>query len=368
MVLDDLYSLAIVLLEIAHWKPIDDILGITGINSDYIIPVAVRAQKELLWDGNTRIWVQTRHAIGDVVTSLIRACMDRVRAEWPGTEDLETPSIHLDASNLFASPAQAIERVVRPGINSRDRSSHSSPPSDSANLNHSPVGLGPGSASRHPASLVEPQLMPPTKTSLEEHDLYIRPPGGRFHEKPKKPNSRLRTWLKDQWPRAKKSEKSSDAHIRDDAFSTRKAKATEPDDRVSLNALDQSASASVHPTLVHGVDFSFESSPTTPRDLTTTPVDGLTTPMVMSPTPAGDPHEPEVLFLAASLFEFTVSKDRKELGIPYLSYVMGEVFEVIDIKGELWLARNEDDNTKPVGWIWEKHFARILPRDSSPEV
>jgi len=366
LVLDDLYSLAIVLLEIAHWKPIDDILGITGINSDYIIPVAMRAQKELLWDGDTRIWVQTRQAIGNKVTNVIRACMDRVRAEWPETEDMETPSIHSDPSDLFASRAQAIERVVKPSINSRDRSSHSSPPSDSANFNHSPAGFGPGSASRHPAGLVEPQLMPPTKTSHEEYDQNMSA-GGKLHEK-RKPESRLRTWLKDQWPRAKKSEKSSDAHIRNDAFSTRKAKATGPDDRASLNALDQSASASVHPTLVHGVDFSFESSPTTPRDLTTTPVDELTTPMVMSPTPAGDPHEPEVLFLAASLFEFTVSKDRKELGIPYLSYVMGEIFEVIDIKGELWLARNEDDNTKPVGWIWEKHFARILPRDSSPEV
>jgi hypothetical protein len=80
-------------------------------------------------------------------------------------------------------------------------------------------------------------------------------------------------------------------------------------------------------------------------------------------TPA-DPEEPEVLFLAASLFEFNIAHDRREGGIPYLVYVPGEIFDVIGMKGELWLARNQDDQTKTVGWIWEKHFARILPEDA----
>ena len=80
-------------------------------------------------------------------------------------------------------------------------------------------------------------------------------------------------------------------------------------------------------------------------------------------TPIGDSEEPEVLFLAASLFEFNIAHDRREGGIPYLVYVPGEVFDVIGMKGELWLARNQDDPTKTVGWIWEKHFARILPEE-----
>jgi hypothetical protein len=79
-------------------------------------------------------------------------------------------------------------------------------------------------------------------------------------------------------------------------------------------------------------------------------------------TPA-DPDEPEVLFLAASLFEFNIAHDRREGGIPYLVYVPGEIFDVIGMKGELWLARNQDDPTRTVGWIWEKHFARILPEE-----
>ncbi|KAF2112367.1 hypothetical protein BDV96DRAFT_580599 [Lophiotrema nucula] len=74
--------------------------------------------------------------------------------------------------------------------------------------------------------------------------------------------------------------------------------------------------------------------------------------------------EPEVLFLAASLFEFNIAHDRREGGIPYLVYVPGEIFDVIGMKGELWLARNQDDPVKTVGWIWEKHFARILPDES----
>ena len=82
------------------------------------------------------------------------------------------------------------------------------------------------------------------------------------------------------------------------------------------------------------------------------------------PTTPADPDEPEVLFLAASLFEFNIAHDRREGGIPYLVYVPGEIFDVIGMKGELWLARNQDDPTKTVGWIWEKHFARILPEDA----
>lgn len=82
------------------------------------------------------------------------------------------------------------------------------------------------------------------------------------------------------------------------------------------------------------------------------------------PTTPADSDEPEVLFLAASLFEFNIAHDRREGGIPYLVYVPGEIFDVIGMKGELWLARNQDDSTKTVGWIWEKHFARILPEDA----
>ncbi|KAF2201370.1 hypothetical protein GQ43DRAFT_463241 [Delitschia confertaspora ATCC 74209] len=81
-------------------------------------------------------------------------------------------------------------------------------------------------------------------------------------------------------------------------------------------------------------------------------------------TPETSNNEPEVLFLAASLFEFNIAHDRREGGIPYLVYVPGEIFDVIGMKGELWLARNQDDKEGTVGWIWEKHFARILPEDA----
>jgi hypothetical protein len=91
-------------------------------------------------------------------------------------------------------------------------------------------------------------------------------------------------------------------------------------------------------------------------------------------------HSVSVLFLAASLFEFNIDKARKEAGYPYLTYVPGEVsiplpnlvyahtdanireiqiFDVIGEKGELWLARNQDDPTEQVGWIWSRHFARL---------
>ncbi|KAF2239313.1 hypothetical protein EV356DRAFT_170097 [Viridothelium virens] len=81
--------------------------------------------------------------------------------------------------------------------------------------------------------------------------------------------------------------------------------------------------------------------------------------------PTGEDPKPQdtgVLFLAASLFEFNIDRARREGGYPYLTYVAGEVFDVIGQKGELWLARNQDDATRQVGWIWEKHFARLPPQ------
>ncbi|KAI9374343.1 hypothetical protein BJX61DRAFT_314012 [Aspergillus egyptiacus] len=69
--------------------------------------------------------------------------------------------------------------------------------------------------------------------------------------------------------------------------------------------------------------------------------------------------EPTVLFLAASIYEFNIDRARREAGYPYLTYVAGEIFDVIGEKGELWLARNQDDPTHQVGWIWNKHFAKL---------
>ncbi|KAJ5902252.1 hypothetical protein N7495_002780 [Penicillium taxi] len=69
--------------------------------------------------------------------------------------------------------------------------------------------------------------------------------------------------------------------------------------------------------------------------------------------------EPSILFLAASIYEFNIDRARREAGYPYLTYVPGEIFDIIAEKGELWLARNQDDDSKLVGWIWSKHFAKL---------
>lgn len=73
--------------------------------------------------------------------------------------------------------------------------------------------------------------------------------------------------------------------------------------------------------------------------------------------PGGE--EPFVLFTAASVYEFNIDRARQEAGIPYLTYVAGEIFDVIGERGELWLARNQDDPNRQVGWIWNKHFAKL---------
>ncbi|KAI1174953.1 hypothetical protein F4777DRAFT_552025 [Nemania sp. FL0916] len=66
-----------------------------------------------------------------------------------------------------------------------------------------------------------------------------------------------------------------------------------------------------------------------------------------------------VLWLAASLFEFNIQTAKHEAGYPYLTYQAGEIFDVIAEKGELWLAKNQDDPNNLVGWLWSKHFAKL---------
>lgn len=66
-----------------------------------------------------------------------------------------------------------------------------------------------------------------------------------------------------------------------------------------------------------------------------------------------------ILFCVASVYEFNIDKSRREAGYPYLTYITGEIFDVLAEKGELWLARNQDDDTRQVGWIWNKHFMKI---------
>jgi hypothetical protein len=80
---------------------------------------------------------------------------------------------------------------------------------------------------------------------------------------------------------------------------------------------------------------------------------------VAPPEGFGDGDEPKVLFVVASLFEFHIDTNRREAGFPYLKYVAGEVFDIMAQRGELWLARNQDDPDKTLGWIWEKHFAML---------
>ncbi|MCJ1286882.1 hypothetical protein MMC26_006228 [Xylographa opegraphella] len=88
-------------------------------------------------------------------------------------------------------------------------------------------------------------------------------------------------------------------------------------------------------------------------------------PMSDSPpqqSPVGAHHDekqPNVLFLAASVYEFNIDRARREAGYPYLTYVAGEIFDVVAEKGELWLAKNQDDASNTLGWIWNKHFAKL---------
>lgn len=85
----------------------------------------------------------------------------------------------------------------------------------------------------------------------------------------------------------------------------------------------------------------------------------------------------KILYVVASLHEFNIEATKTEAGYPYLTYEDGEVrncstftkirqltisqiFDVIAEKGELWLAKNQDDPMETIGWIWNQHFARMV--------
>jgi len=109
-----------------------------------------------------------------------------------------------------------------------------------------------------------------------------------------------------------------------------------------------------------GQNFAIGSPPAPPP-----PVFSSAMPMSDSPvtgeTPASETvtRSYEVLFPVASVYEFNIDRARREAGFPYLTYVAGEIFDVIGERGELWLAKNQDDPQQQVGWIWNKHFARL---------
>ncbi|KAK4544165.1 hypothetical protein LTR36_004375 [Oleoguttula mirabilis] len=63
------------------------------------------------------------------------------------------------------------------------------------------------------------------------------------------------------------------------------------------------------------------------------------------------------------MFAFDAPK-REEAGFMYHTYVQGEVFDVLAQKGELWLAKNQDDPDSTLGWIWDQHFV-VLTTETS---
>ncbi|KAK4955381.1 hypothetical protein LTR28_006136 [Elasticomyces elasticus] len=76
-------------------------------------------------------------------------------------------------------------------------------------------------------------------------------------------------------------------------------------------------------------------------------------------SPKQAPEDMTVLYVAASLYEFNIDRERKEGGFPYLTYAQGEIFDIVAERGEIWLAKNQDDPSRTLGWIWEQHFVKL---------
>ncbi|KAK5097487.1 hypothetical protein LTS08_006900 [Lithohypha guttulata] len=137
----------------------------------------------------------------------------------------------------------------------------------------------------------------------------------------------------------------------------------------TLSPLMSSFPASIHAERPLSSNTFFSASPAPSQNQPTERSRGsgvFSSALPMSDSPVSERHpaeallgEPKVLFTAASVYEFNIDRARREAGFPYLTYVTGEIFDVVGERGELWLAKNQDDPNKQIGWIWNKHFARL---------
>ncbi|KAL6716243.1 hypothetical protein ACLMJK_005809 [Lecanora helva] len=144
---------------------------------------------------------------------------------------------------------------------------------------------------------------------------------------------------------------------------------TEPSPSIPRPSVE-SSSFTVDPTQISGTTFPSSSGSSQARDTAesqrysdffSSAMPMSDSPPTQSPAPGeqGEGKHYRVIFLAASVYEFSIDRARKEAGYPYLTYVAGEIFDVIGEKGELWLAKNQDDRNNLVGWIWNKHFVKL---------
>ena len=82
-------------------------------------------------------------------------------------------------------------------------------------------------------------------------------------------------------------------------------------------------------------------------------------PRPQTPADRNVPPEYNVMFLVASVVEFNLDRKRVQAGYPYLEYGPGEIFDVLGEVGETWLAKNQDDPTNQIGWLWKQHFVKL---------
>lgn len=73
--------------------------------------------------------------------------------------------------------------------------------------------------------------------------------------------------------------------------------------------------------------------------------------------------QPVVLFTAVSHSALRSAIHHAKGVYPDLTYTRGEIFGVLAQRGKLWLAFNQEDPARTIGWVWEMHFRRIRPDD-----
>lgn len=72
------------------------------------------------------------------------------------------------------------------------------------------------------------------------------------------------------------------------------------------------------------------------------------------------------LFLVTSMKDSSLNATYREDGLPFLVYKSGEIFEVLSEDGELYLAKNRNNPSIGIGWVWSKNFNKLgIPERTS---
>jgi hypothetical protein len=216
---NDLFALGIVLLELALWEPIEAIMDVDLRHARSLENVVVARQK-MSSNTDAEVWARVSTELGDAAVDAIRKCLKGGKNMWSGADEQEDLSARsakdlerTQPTHLVPFPSLILSNVVDISAKRSDLSSldkRTPPVLDQVHASDS-------------VSALEPDVTDPSETQ--------------------RTGSRLRNWLKSQWPKKKTVDSPSVPHSGGDNLPSQSG--------LGLYVLHQPETASVDIIFVH---------------------------------------------------------------------------------------------------------------------